>query len=110
MARIWAWIRAHTGALIALGVAILGAGIFVAYESRRGRSLADSKALEEARLRVAALDERRRLLEAQEGRNAAQIQAVAAQRKEVQKAALALDRDVASMSDAEVEAAFRGLY
>lgn len=114
LGRAWAWARAHLGillgALAALFVAVLGAGVWLAYERRAGRSVADARTIAEARERVAALDERRRLLAADEARHAAAIEAIETQRRELQRQTVALDRDVAGLSDEEVESAFRALY
>lgn len=114
LGKAWTWTRAHAGAVLsalaALLVAVLGAGVWVAYERCAGRSVADARTIAEARERVAALDERRRMLAADEARHAAAIDAIETQRREIQRQTVALDRDVAALSDEQVERAFRALY
>lgn len=110
LAEGWAWFKKWAWAF-ALGLtAILGAGIAWDASRRRTARLADELAVEKARRKVAALDARRAALdEADEGAKA-EIATIREERAAIAREIVALDNDVAAMSDEEVERAFRDLY
>ncbi len=106
----WAWIRSNAVAILVAIVAVLGAGIFWGYHNRKIRSLETEVAIKEAHRQVAALDERRHNLAERAKDNAEVIASVQTERYEIQRRVVALDQEVAGMSDAAVEEAFRAMY
>ncbi len=108
--KAFAWIGRNVWALVVALVAILGAGIAWEYHKGKIRSLEDAKAIEEARAAVAALDAERIALAERKVENKKRIYELRVERREIQAELVGLDQDVAAMSDAEVEAAFRELY
>jgi len=106
----WDWIQEHVVGLVAAVVAVLGAGWAWGYHRRKVRSLKDQIAIKEAHRRVAALDAERVALAERADENRERIAAIESERKAIRDRTAALEHDVETMSDDEVERAFRAMY
>lgn len=110
LAEVWAWLKKWGLAIAGVLAAILGAGIVWDASKRRTARLADELAVEKARRKVAALDAQRAALDARDEAHVEEIKRIETERQVIARETVALDRDVAAMSDEEVERAFRDLF
>lgn len=104
------WLAANVWVVVVALVAALGAGIFWGYHRGEVRKLEDEKAIEAARVKVAALDAERLALEERREENAERIAEIQEERRGVQAEIVGVEDEVEGMTDEDLEGAFRELY
>lgn len=108
--RAASWLGQNLWALAGFVIAALGAGVLWNLHRGRVRRLEDEVAIKDAVRKVTALDSRRQALAERADENRVEIEAVQAERVEIVRSAVAVERRVEGMSDDDLEAEFRRLY
>ena len=108
--KAWGWVRLQwkwlLGAVVAAAVFLFTAGTV----AKRVRSRRDIKRIQEAKTEVAKLRGKMEAAKARDIVFQSEIDAIEKRRSEVQRETVAIDHDVAEMSEKEVEDAFRRMY